>query len=125
MKFLYLLFILFHLTAYADDTSSARDLFVNYMDSIYKKDLSMLTSLMDEYFLKRTGGKEHWKSILKGKQKKEQVDKVELRKVNNYYFARFCTKSEPNLTDSWFVLIKRGDKFLFYDFASDFDIDAE
>jgi hypothetical protein len=95
------------------------------MDSIYKKDLSMLTSLMDEKFLEKTGGKEHWKSVLKGKQKKEQVDKVEVRKVNNYYFARFCTKSEPNLTDNWFVLIKRGDKFLFYDFASDFDPEAK
>lgn len=116
---------LFQLSAHADVTTEARELFVNYLDSIYKKEYSKLISLMDENFLKKTGGKEHWKDVLKGPQKKEVVDKVEVKKINNYYFARFSLKSatgkEQELTDNWFVLIKKDEKLLLYDFASDFD----
>jgi hypothetical protein len=70
MKIFYILALFFQLSAHADDTVEARELFVNYMDSLYKKDYSKLTSLMDENFLKKTGGEEHWKDVLKGPQKK-------------------------------------------------------
>ena len=57
------------------------------------------------------------------------MDKVEVKKVNNYYFARFSLKrrtgKEQDLTDNWFVLIKRDEKFLLHDFASDFDPEAK
>lgn len=122
---LFIFVFYFQLAARADVSVEIRRLFSDYVDSMYEKNYKRLTSLMDTNFLEKTGGEEKWRDVLQEPQKKEIVDKVEVKKVNNYYFARFSLKSETqegqDLAGSWFVLTRKGKQFLLHDFAHDFD----
>jgi hypothetical protein len=127
MRILLLLFLFFSLTVNAQDEARVRVLFEKYISSIEKKDLSSLLSTMDDNFLKETGGKDHWKEILKTigpEYKGAKVIDVELKTYKGLIYARFNfrkkTEKEKPLGDKWFLLTKVGDKFLIHDFLDHF-----
>jgi hypothetical protein len=123
IKYLLVFVFLFHLPAHADVTAEAKQLFTDYLDSLHEQNHTKLISLMDENYLERTGGEDHWKEVLQDPTPKAVVKKVEVKKVNDLCFARFTTTGDP--TDSvWFVLVKKDGKLLLYDIAQDFDPEA-
>jgi len=126
IKYLFIFVFLLHLPARADLTAEAKQLFTDYMDSFHEQNHAKLISLMDDNFLEQSGGKDKWKEVLKDPHPKEVVKKVEVKKVNNHYFARFSTTGEgedPGF-GSWFILVKKDGKLRLHAFAQDFDPEA-
>lgn len=128
MKILLLLLTLFSVSTFAKDEAAARELFEKYITSFEKSDVEGLLRTMDPYFLRETGGKEHWKEVVGAfakDYKGAKVVKVELAIVKDQYFGRFnfSKKNEKAglLTDKWFQLTLVNDKFLLHDFIDHFD----
>jgi hypothetical protein len=127
MRIFLVLSLFFSLTVAAQDEAAARIVFEKYISSIEKNDLSGLLSIMNDNFLKETGGKDHWKEVLKNlghDYKGAKVVEVELKKFKGRYYARFNfrkkSEKEKPLSDKWFLLEKVGDKFLIHDFLDHF-----
>jgi hypothetical protein len=121
IKYLLVFVFLFHLPARADVTAEAKQLFTDYLDSLHEQNYTKLISLMDDNFLEQSGGEDKWKAVLQDPTPKEVVKKVEVKKVNDLYFARFSTTGDPTVVSVWFVLVKKDGKLLLYDTDQHFD----
>jgi len=119
IKYLLIVILFFPSLAHADVTAEAKQLFTDYLDSIHEQNYTKLISLMDDNFLKETGGEDKWREVVQDPSPKEVVKKVEVKKVNKHYFARFSTPGEgESLTDSvWFVLARKDGKLFLHGVA--------
>jgi|GEM_PF-2480578 len=111
---------------WANQKPLAIKLFTDYLDSLHEQDYTKLISLMDDNFLEETGGKDKWKSVVQDPHPKKVVKTVDVRRVNEHYFARFGTTAEGEYqTDSvWFVLVDNDGKLVFHALAQDFVSEA-